>query len=125
MWLDLRDRQRIKLTKGHNIQGARQPAFLHIGATKDVKLKGGKIRRAAPDGRGSVTRRADNEASFKLSIEGATMSLGVWWLDAARRGAVPQLPIVNESPAFGPAPTAPAAPVPANKRLSKGAAASK
>ena len=29
MWLDLRAGQRVKLTDGHNIQGAKQPQYVH------------------------------------------------------------------------------------------------
>ena len=101
MWLDLRDRQRVRLTKGHNVQGAKQPAYMHIGAKRDVKLKSGAIRRACPEGKGTVLRRDESEAAFKVSIEGACMTLGIWWLDAALRGAVPQLPVVNCDPIYG------------------------
>ncbi len=33
--------------------------------------------------------------SFVLVIEGVTMRLGVWWLEAAARGGPAKLPIVN------------------------------
>jgi hypothetical protein len=86
MWLDLRDRQRIKITPGHNIQGAKQPQYMHIGKAKP--------------GHGSVLQRDESTSSFSLSIEGANMRLGLWWLDAAMRGAVDVLPIVNENPLY-------------------------
>jgi len=88
MWLDLNDRQKIRITEGHNIQGAQQPQFMHIGTV-------GK------PGLGTVVQRDDDSCSFSLSIEGATMRLGIWWLDTAMRGGVEVLPIVNQSPRFG------------------------
>merc|ERR1712107_505528 len=37
---------------------------------------------------------------FVLEVAGAEMHLGIWWLDAAVRGALPQLPIVNRAPQY-------------------------
>ena len=34
--------------------------------------------------------------------QGASMSLGLWWLGAAERGAVEKLPVVNRDPRFAP-----------------------
>ena len=96
MWLDLSPGAAVCITPGHNIQGAKQPAFLHIGATKPRMLKG-ETRQPGP-GRGSVIRRDDSASCFHLQIEGACMRLGVWWLDSAARGAVEHLPIVNVRP---------------------------
>lgn len=87
MWLDLNDRQKIKITPGHNIQGAKQPQYMHIGKAKP--------------GLGTVLQRDESTSCFSLSIEGANMRLGLWWLDAAMRGAVEVLPIVNQNPAYG------------------------
>jgi len=101
MWLDLRDGQQIRLTDGHNIQGAQQPSYMHIGATKDLKTRDGRVIKACPDGLGAVLRRDEAPCRFHLNIEGASMSLGLWWLDAALRGAVEQLPVVNTRPAYG------------------------
>merc|ERR1712070_1135444 len=39
MWLDLNERQKVRITPGHNIQGARQPQFMHIGASAPVTIK--------------------------------------------------------------------------------------
>jgi hypothetical protein len=83
MWLDLRPGQRVKITEGHNIRGARQPNHQHMKTFEGV-----------------VVGREDTHAAFNLDMEGATMRLGVWWLDVAKRGAVEQLPLVNMSPAF-------------------------
>ena len=51
-------------------------------------------------GVGAVTRRVKEEACVVLGVEGATMRLGLWWLDVAVRGAVEQLPLVNAKPLF-------------------------
>lgn len=98
MWLDLRDDQKVRITPGHNIQGARQPQYMHIGAAKAVKIQG--VERQPAPGLGSVLRREEDSGSFVLQIEQATMRLGIWWLEAAQRGAVDVLPIVNTRPAF-------------------------
>jgi len=87
MWLDLREGQPIRVTDGHNIQGAKQPQFMHIGTP-------GK------PGHGTVVQRNVASCSFALSIEGANMRLGMWWLDVALRGGVDVLPIVNLKPEF-------------------------
>jgi len=100
MWLDLRPGQAIKLHPGHNIQGAQQPAYMHIGATKDRKTRDGRVIKACPDGFGIVMDRDEKASCFQLNVEGAVMSLGLWWLDAAMRGAVEVLPVVNRQPAF-------------------------
>ena len=39
MVLDLSPGAQVKITKGHNIQGARQPKFMHIDAKKKYKGK--------------------------------------------------------------------------------------
>ena len=98
MWWDLREAQKIKLCAGHNIQGARQPQLMHIGAPEPFMRKGEKVMPAP--GNGVVVRRDDASCSLQLMIEGASMRLGVWWLDAARRGTVESLPIVNIRPEF-------------------------
>eukprot|EP00656_Telonema_subtile_P040196 TRINITY_DN4525_c0_g1_i3.p1 TRINITY_DN4525_c0_g1~~TRINITY_DN4525_c0_g1_i3.p1 ORF type:complete len:372 (-),score=75.45 TRINITY_DN4525_c0_g1_i3:93-1208(-) len=96
MWLDLSDRQRVRITPGHNIQGAQQPAFMHIGATKAKKYKG--VVREPCEGVGFVMRR--EKFHWLLHIEGVQMKLGLWWLDAAQRGAVQALPLVNKTPLY-------------------------
>ena len=35
-----------------------------------------------------------------LHIEGVQMRLGIWWLEAATRGALDRLPIINVAPRF-------------------------
>ena len=60
MWLDLSNGAQIRITPGHNIQGAKQPAFMHIGAEKPKKLKGGGTRHP---GSGVGTVRARDAAA--------------------------------------------------------------
>lgn len=97
MWLDLRPGARIKLTKGHNHQGAKQPNTMHIGAKKGKTFQGKVLANVGP-GNGTVSKRDEETCSFKLSIEGVPIRLGVWWLDAAARGGPAHLPIVNQIP---------------------------
>ena len=98
MWLDLRKGQAVRITPGHNIQGAKQPAYMHIGAKKPVVIKG--ETRQPGVGLGSVLNRCNSTCSFVLQIEGAQMRLGLWWVESAMRGGVTHLPIVNTEPAF-------------------------
>jgi len=97
MWLDLRDNAKIKLTPGHNVQGAQQPAYMHIGAKKPITLPSGAVRKNGP-GHGSVIGRDDATCSLKLNIEGVVMTLGQWWIEAAMRGGPASLPVVNIKP---------------------------
>lgn len=83
MWLDLRDGAAIKLHKNHNCVKAKQPAYMHI-----------------TNGFGHVVKRDEDRTSIVVDIQGTEMCLGLWWLDAASRGSVPQLPLVNREPEF-------------------------
>ena len=100
MWLDLSVGQRVKITPGHNIQGAKQPAYMHIGAEPGTTHRYKGKTRLAAEGVGTVIRRCEATSSFVLDIEGSQMLLGIWWLDAAARGGPRTLPIVNQDPAF-------------------------
>jgi hypothetical protein len=77
---------------GHNIQGAKQPVYLHIGRKKPYK------GRAPGLGHGIVIKRENTH--WVLNVDGATMRLGVWWLESAQRGIIDALPVVNISPQF-------------------------
>lgn len=100
MVLDLRDGQRVQICPGHNIQGAQQPVYMHIGQEEPRPTKyGGVVRQPGP-GHGAVVHRDEASGSFILQIEGVDMRLGVWWLEAAVRGGVDALPLVNLRPTF-------------------------
>ena len=98
MWLDLNAGQEVRITPGHNIQGAQQPQYMHIGAKKAITIKGETRHPAVGNGR--VASRCDKSCSFVLNIEGVQMRLGIWWLESAMRGAVDVLPVVNKEPNF-------------------------
>jgi len=95
MYLDLRKGARVRITSGHNIRGARQPAFLHIDAKKPYN------GRAPSKPEGRVVSRDDLVCGFLLQIAGANMRLGTWWIESAQRGALDKLPIVNVCPEYG------------------------
>ena len=94
MWLDLRDGTAVRLNRNHNCQGARQPAYMHIGARKGQKFKGKAL--VPSPGLGTVVRRDVDASAFVINVGGASMKLGIWWLDAAARGAVECLPILPQ-----------------------------
>lgn len=106
MWLDLRKGAAVKLHTNHNCQGADQPNTIHIGAKRGQKYRGKKMLRAPAAGTGVVEERSERSSQIKMRVSGANLNLGIWWLDAARRGALPTLPIINRVPAFAPTPGA-------------------
>ena len=87
MWLDLADGAEVHVTPGHNIAGAKQPAY------ERIQRDGGR-------GSGKVAGYCARERAFRIELRGATMRLGAWWVDAAARGAVDVLPVVNAHPEF-------------------------
>ena len=98
MWWDLRDRAQVRVCPENNIQRSNQTAFMHIGG-KDRVNKHGRKFKAGP-GIGVVLKREARACCIQLDIEAVTMKLGLWWLDAAQRGAVQRLPVVNQNPEF-------------------------
>ena len=102
MWLDLRKGAAVKLHANHNCQGAEQPNTIHIGAKPGQKYRGKKMLRAPAAGTGVVEERSERTGQIKMRVSGANLNLGIWWLDAARRGALPTLPIINRVPSFAP-----------------------
>ena len=83
----------IRLSPQHNCQGAGQPSQCHIGGGELVR-EGGRVTRRA-SGEGRVVRYCTTQRAWELEVEGVKMLLGYWWLEAAARGALPFLPIVN------------------------------
>eukprot|EP00928_Gymnodinium_smaydae_P042622 TRINITY_DN28671_c0_g1_i1.p1 TRINITY_DN28671_c0_g1~~TRINITY_DN28671_c0_g1_i1.p1 ORF type:complete len:553 (-),score=51.95 TRINITY_DN28671_c0_g1_i1:256-1914(-) len=80
-WWDLSPGAKLRVSQHNNIEGAQQPAYL--GITHEL------IGEALPI----------NERTRCLSIRfpgrSATMQLGIWWIDAALRGGLEHLPVVN------------------------------
>lgn len=70
MWLDLGDGQQVRITAGHNIQGARQPQYMHIGASRPYVYKG--VRREPGVGLGRIVRR-DEAFRCVLVFGGSTL----------------------------------------------------
>lgn len=99
MYWDLQRGAKIKLTPGHNIQGARQPVFMHIGSKrpKGTRTKKGHIR---GPGNGIVVSKNNSTNAFEFNIEGASMKLGMWWVEAAEAGELDYLPLVNRKPEY-------------------------
>jgi len=96
MWLDLRRNAAIRINPNHNIQGAKQPCYLHIGAKRPRKIEG-ELRQNGP-GHGVVSKWSKKKVGIDLQIEGVHMLLGQWWLEAAARGGPPSIPVINLNP---------------------------
>jgi len=82
-WWDLSPGSTLRVSTHNNIEGAEQPAYLKI--TPEI------IGKALPQ----------NDRACCISIRFASLSgspamqLGMWWIDAALRGGVEYLPVVN------------------------------
>ena len=83
----------VCLSPRHNCQDAGQPSRAHIGGGELVR-EGGRVSRRA-SGEGRVVRYCTTQRAWELEVEGVKMLLGYWWLEAAARGVLPFLPIVN------------------------------
>jgi len=96
MYLDLTNNQKIRLNPDHNCQGAKQPGYLHIGSARPVTYRG-SVRHPGP-GQGRVIRYSQSQCAWQLEVEGVSMLLGGWWLEAAVRGEVASVPVINIDP---------------------------
>ena len=96
MYLDLSKGQKITLNPNHNCQGAKQPVYLHIGS-KEPHVYRGSVRQPGP-GEGHVVRYSPKHGGWKLQIEGVSIMLGGWWLQAALKGKLYTIPVVNLDP---------------------------
>ena len=83
----------VRLSPQHNCQSAGQPSRAHIGGGELVREGGRVTRRAIGEGR--VVRYCATQRAWELEVEGVKMLLGYWWFEAAARGALPFLPVVN------------------------------
>jgi len=70
-----------------------------ITGTADYTLVFDVPRHPAPLS-GTVATRDDEACCFKLNIGETTLHLGIWWLEAAARGALETLPVMNVNPQF-------------------------
>merc|ERR1711915_521180 len=80
----------------NNGQGSRQGAFVHIGATQAINYRG-KVRKPG-QGIGKVLGYSEQECGWKLEVEGVHMLLGGWWLQAAQKGQLQFIPVINTDP---------------------------
>jgi len=80
-WWDLSPGAKLTVSRHNNIEGAQQPAYLGI----------------TPETVGEALPVDDETCCLSIRFPGHkhTMQLGVWWLDAALRGGVEYLPVVN------------------------------
>lgn len=84
-WWDLSPGSKLAISPHNNIKDSQQPAYHAI--TPEI------VGTALPlnESTCSIGIKYDNSAGKHL----ATMQLGVWWIDAAIRGGVEHLPVVN------------------------------
>lgn len=80
-WWDLSPGARLKVSEHNNIEGAQQRAYLGI----------------TPNITGEALTVDDRTCCLSIRFPKfrSTMQLGVWWIDAALRGGVEYLPVVN------------------------------
>ena len=98
MWWDLNKGATVKICSHNNIQGSHQARYGHIFAERPkYKYKG--VMKLRGDGVGTIESRVE-DVYYRVAVNGSIMSLGCWWMLAARRGEVKQLPIVNVTPLF-------------------------
>mmetsp|Transcript_5022 Transcript_5022/g.11954 ORF Transcript_5022/g.11954 Transcript_5022/m.11954 type:complete len:531 (+) Transcript_5022:158-1750(+) len=81
-WWNLEVGQRVRISQYNNIEGAGQPSFSGI-TDKTV---------------GEVLAHDEKCCSLVIAISATRVRLGLWWLEAAARGAVEWLPVVNHMP---------------------------
>jgi len=96
MYLDLSDNQKIRLNPDHNCQGAKQGAFMHIGGGQAIRYRD-TLRQPGP-GLGHVVSYSYSQCGWRLVVEGVPMLLGGWWLEAAGRGELESIPVINMDP---------------------------
>ena len=51
-------------------------------------------------GEGSVVRYSPKHGGWDLKIDGVMMLMGGWWLEAASRGQMDSIPVINMDPIF-------------------------
>jgi NAD-dependent SIR2 family protein deacetylase len=83
--LNLTPGEVVRLHESHNWAGCGQERGPRVGA-----------------GEGRVLRYCSTQRAWELEVGGAAVLLGMWWLEAAARGAVPFLPVVSARPEVQP-----------------------
>jgi len=84
------------LNPGHNCQGSKQGSLMHIGGSEAIRYRG-TVQRPGP-GYGRVVTYNQTHQGWQLQVEGVPMLLGGWWLEAAVRGALEFVPVINYNP---------------------------
>ena len=79
--------------------GSRQPKLLHIygRGAQDYQV----VCRPPGPGLGVVKTYLPQLYAWEIEVEGVTLLLGGWWLEAAARGRLDSLPVVNLEPLMG------------------------
>ena len=95
---DLSKGQKIILNQDHNCQDSRQPVYQHIGARSPHTYRG-SVRQPGV-GEGQVVRYSPKNCGWELKVDGVSMLLGAWWLEAAERGHLDTIPVINTEPVF-------------------------
>ena len=85
----------VRLSGNHNCQASGQQSLSHISQGELLREGGRVVRRTRGEGR--LVRYCSTQRAWELEVEGVKMLLGYWWLQAARRGALDFLPLVNIS----------------------------
>ena len=98
--LDLSAGQRVRISATHNCQGCGQKRLRHILRPEpEIQTKGRVLsavqRQRRPIGEGRIMRFSSVQSAWEMEIEGVKMLLGSWWMEAAIRGQVDILPLVN------------------------------
>ena len=55
------------------------------------------MRQPGP-GHGCVLKYSYSQCGWRLEVEGVPMLLGGWWLEAAARGVLESVPVINIEP---------------------------
>merc|ERR1711904_656433 len=82
---DLSPGSKLRVSNHNNIEGAQQPAYLHI----TPELVGTALPLNEP------TCCISIQFSNASGAKSTAMQLGIWWIDAALRGGPEYLPVVN------------------------------
>jgi len=77
---DLSPGQKVMLSENNNVKGAQQPTDKAIDPAKTV---------------GTVAKIDRTSCCITIVFNGVNKKLGLWWLDAAKRGGPQTLPVVN------------------------------